>query len=42
MNQKQIGIILLIIAVLLGSFVYLVDVRESAYIQSYFEEEGTC
>tara|TARA_Y100000310_G_scaffold196122_1_gene196145 strand:- start:7632 stop:8159 length:528 start_codon:yes stop_codon:yes gene_type:complete len=42
MNQKQIGGIIIIIAVLLGVFVYMMKEREEAYIQDYVLEQGTC
>ncbi|MBT3407383.1 MarR family transcriptional regulator [Candidatus Woesearchaeota archaeon] len=42
MNQKHIGIILLIAAVFLGSFVYMVQQNNTKIADDYFEKEGTC
>ncbi len=42
MNQKNIGLIIILISVILGIFVYTVKENEDTYIQSYIEEQGTC
>jgi len=43
MNQKQIGIILIIIGILLAGFVYFTKAREDAYIDLFMEQNnGTC
>ncbi len=42
MNQKQIGIILLIVSVILASFVYMVQSENEAYANEYMTKEGTC
>jgi uncharacterized membrane protein len=42
MNQKKIGIILIIISILLGLFVYIDKIQEEAFINEYFLSEGTC
>ncbi len=40
MNQKQIGIILLIVGILSAMFVYVVKVREDTYIEAIIEAQG--
>ncbi len=42
MNQKQIGIILIIIGVLLASFIGLVKEREDNAIRLMVQEKGSC
>lgn len=42
MNQKQIGIILIIVGVLLATFVYTAKVREDNTIKMVIEQQGSC
>lgn len=42
MNQKQIGVILLIIGIALSIFVYLAKVREDKHIEIMIQQSGTC
>ena len=42
MNQKQIGIILVIIGLLVGVFVYIEKVREDMHINAMIKQTGTC
>ena|SRR3989344_575634 len=42
MNQKQIGAILVIVAIILSGFTYFLKVREDKIIQSYVDDNGTC
>jgi len=42
MDQKHIGIILLIVSVLIGSFVFMVQSSHEESTQNYVAEEGTC
>ncbi|MBL7054677.1 hypothetical protein ISS05_02880 [Candidatus Woesearchaeota archaeon] len=42
MDQKHIGIILLILSVLLGTFVYLIQADNEALADDYMAKEGTC
>lgn len=42
MNQKHIGIILLIVSILLASFVYLVKLDSEKFADEYMDKEGTC
>ena len=42
MNQKQIGIILIIIGLIIGTIVYLAKQREDKAINLFIEEAGTC
>ena len=42
MNQKHIGIILLIIAVLIAVFIAFSQQRESASVDQYVQKEGSC
>jgi len=42
MDQKHIGIILLIVSVLIGSFVFMVQSSYEASTQDYMAKEGTC
>ena len=42
MNQKQIGIILIIIGILVAGFTYLVKVREDSHINEIIKTTGSC
>ena len=42
MNQKQIGIIVLIIGLMLAGFVYVVKVREDNHINLLIKDQGSC
>jgi uncharacterized membrane protein len=42
MNQKHIGILLMIVAVLIAGFTYTAKARETAYINQITLEEGSC
>ncbi|MFH1641780.1 MAG: hypothetical protein ABIC04_02680 [Nanoarchaeota archaeon] len=42
MDQKHIGIILLIVSILIGSFVFIVQANNEAFTQEYMAKEGTC
>lgn len=42
MNQKQIGIILIIVGIILSVFTYVVKERDDAYIKSIMLETGSC
>ncbi len=42
MNQKQIGIVIIIIGLILTVFVYIAQQREVSYIRKYVQDEGTC
>lgn len=42
MNQKQIGVIVLIIGILFSVVVYMTKVREDAYINQLIQETGSC
>jgi uncharacterized membrane protein len=42
MNQRQIGIILIIISILLSILVISNKMNQETFIQDYFKEEGTC
>jgi uncharacterized membrane protein len=42
MNQKHIGIMLLIVSVLIALFVAVSQLNESSYVKEYVMNEGTC
>ena len=42
MDQKHIGIILMVVSLLLASFVYLIQSDSEAFAQDYMAKEGTC
>lgn len=42
MNQKQIGIVILIIGLLVAVFVYMAKAREDAAIEAFIAETGSC
>lgn len=42
MNQKQIGVIVLIIGFILAGFVFAAKAREDKHIQDYVDNTGTC
>jgi len=42
MNQKHIGIILITVSLILGSFVYLVQKESEKYADEHMKREGTC
>jgi len=42
MNQKQIGIIIIIVGILLGTFVYTSKVKEDSYIKLFVDANGSC
>lgn len=42
MEQKQIGIIILIIGLILGTSVTLMKINEDKYINSYISDKGSC
>jgi DNA-binding MarR family transcriptional regulator len=42
MDQKHIGVILLIVAVLIGSFVFIVQNNNDDFAKEYVADEGTC
>lgn len=42
MNQKQIGIAVLIIGLLVAGFVYIAKARENAAIEAFVAETGSC
>jgi len=42
MDQKHIGIILLIVSILIGSFVFMVQTSNDTVIKEYVVNEGTC
>ncbi|MGM5483391.1 MAG: helix-turn-helix transcriptional regulator [Nanobdellota archaeon] len=42
MNQKHIGIILLIASLLIGMFVFIVQQQSNAYADNFMQSEGTC
>lgn len=42
MNQKIIGIVVLIVGILLAGFVFQMKAHEDEMINSYIQEEGTC
>ena len=42
MDQKHIGIILLIVSVLIGSFVYMIQADSEKFANEFMAKEGTC
>lgn len=42
MNQKQIGVIIIIIGIILAGFVYFAKLREDRAIDLLVEQQGTC
>ncbi|MFC1691751.1 helix-turn-helix transcriptional regulator [Nanoarchaeota archaeon] len=42
MNQKQIGIILIIAGIVLAGIVFGIKAKEDAYISTFIQQEGTC
>lgn len=42
MNQKQIGIVVVIIGLLVAAFVYMAKTREDAAIEAFTQEMGSC
>ncbi|MFA6088259.1 MAG: hypothetical protein WC755_00215 [Candidatus Woesearchaeota archaeon] len=42
MNQKNIGIIIIIVGLLLSLFVYAVKLKEDKYIEEYTKKNNTC
>lgn len=42
MNQKRIGIIVIIIGIVLSGFTLIIKNREDLHINSYIEDKGTC
>jgi hypothetical protein len=42
MNQKQIGILLIIVGVLLASVVYLIKLKDDFYINTIIQERNSC
>jgi DNA-binding MarR family transcriptional regulator len=42
MNQKIIGIILIVAGILLAAFVYMANETEEHYINTYISEHGSC
>jgi len=42
MNQKQIGIVLLVVGILVTALVFAVKEREDAYVEAFMKETGSC
>jgi uncharacterized membrane protein len=42
MNQRQIGIILIIVGIILAGIIYSIKAREDTYINSLIDERGSC